>query len=476
MTTRNPIAKSDSIVIIGAGVFGLSTALELKKRGFQNITVLDRYQPPVADGSSVDISRVIRVEYADELYAKMAREALQGWTTQFKKHYFSSGFVMLASKSGNSYLESSKTINKSLGGELTEYSEASEVLKKYPSIPSNLEGLTASVNDKGGWADAEKSINQLSQECSLAGVSFITGPRGMVLSLRYSGKRVVGVNVAQGDPILASQVIIATGAWSNRLLSMGHASTASGQPVGFIQLTPEEAEPLRKMPVIINLSTGIFCFPPTPDTNILKIARHGYGFATRVPIEDSPRFVSSPKRDGNNAEASFLPEDADQGLRDGLRQLLPAFANSPWMDRRLCWYSDTPEGHFVVDYHPQADGLFVATGGAGQYVLCPVLTIVSFFANPWNTTAPSSSCPFWGGTSPTASRTRLLQRFAKSGGFACQTERRGWSSSVTGAAAVHHFELWLDMSRPSCRSRHAGSAGLIESDLDTNVATYSKPL
>ncbi|KAH7136808.1 FAD dependent oxidoreductase [Dactylonectria estremocensis] len=374
MTTRNPIAKSDSILIVGAGAFGLSTALELNKRGFKNITVLDRYQPPVVDSSSVDISRVIRVEYADELYAKMAREALAAWTTDFKTHYYSSGFVMLADKSGNAYLENTKTINKSLGGELIEYSEASQVLTKYPSIPSNLEGLTASVNEKGGWADAEKSINQLSQECSLAGVSFITGPRGRVLSLRHSGKRVIGVNVAQGDPILASQVIIATGAWSNRLLPMAHATSASGQPVGFIKLTPEEAEPLRKMPVIINLSTGIFCFPPTPDTNVLKVARHGYGFATQVPVEDSPRFVSSPKRDGNNAGASYLPDDADKALRDGLRQLLPAFANSPWMDRRLCWYSDTPEGDFIIDYHPQAEGLFVATGGAGHaFKFLPVL-------------------------------------------------------------------------------------------------------
>jgi sarcosine oxidase/L-pipecolate oxidase len=67
MTSRKPVAKNESIVIVGAGVFGLSTALELKNRGYQNVTVLDRYLPPVIDGSSVDISRVIRVEYADPL-------------------------------------------------------------------------------------------------------------------------------------------------------------------------------------------------------------------------------------------------------------------------------------------------------------------------------------------------------------------------------------------------------------------------
>lgn len=39
--------KSQKIVVIGAGVFGLSTALELAQQGFSNVTVLDRHPPPV---------------------------------------------------------------------------------------------------------------------------------------------------------------------------------------------------------------------------------------------------------------------------------------------------------------------------------------------------------------------------------------------------------------------------------------------
>lgn len=36
------------IVIIGAGVFGLTTALQLAKEGHKHITVLDRHTPPVS--------------------------------------------------------------------------------------------------------------------------------------------------------------------------------------------------------------------------------------------------------------------------------------------------------------------------------------------------------------------------------------------------------------------------------------------
>lgn len=426
MAHRTPPRKTEPILIVGAGVFGLSTALELKNRGYRDVTVVDRFLPPVVDGSSVDISRVIRVDYADPLYAKMAREAHHGWTTEYKDHYHSSGFVMLCDKSGSHYIDKAMEVTRATGGEkLDVYPEAKAVVDKYPSIPSNLDGHKAYVNEKGGWADAEASILQLSMKCSQAGVCFITGPRGTVVSIRRSrgngGGRVTGVDVAHGEPIFASLVILSTGAWSNRLLPLAHATTASAQPVGFIQLTEDEAEPLTDMPVIINLSTGIFCFPPTPKTKILKIARHGYGFATQVAVDEgsSSRMVSSPKRDSNNASNSYLTDDAEKGLRDGLRQLLPAFAHHAWMNRRFCWYSDTPNGDFIVDYHPEAEGLFLATAGAGQYVHLDLIHLWKWSSTMQSANislVASSSYQFWADISWTVLRIRPQIRFASSGG------------------------------------------------------------
>lgn len=44
--------KTDRIVIVGAGVFGLSTAYQLASEGYQTITILDRHVPPVYQASS----------------------------------------------------------------------------------------------------------------------------------------------------------------------------------------------------------------------------------------------------------------------------------------------------------------------------------------------------------------------------------------------------------------------------------------
>lgn len=47
ISPTNEMKKDCSIVVVGAGVFGLTTALELALQGYSNITVLDRHVPPV---------------------------------------------------------------------------------------------------------------------------------------------------------------------------------------------------------------------------------------------------------------------------------------------------------------------------------------------------------------------------------------------------------------------------------------------
>jgi sarcosine oxidase/L-pipecolate oxidase len=42
------VSSSDRIVIIGAGVFGLSLAHQLASEGNQNVIVMDRHVPPVS--------------------------------------------------------------------------------------------------------------------------------------------------------------------------------------------------------------------------------------------------------------------------------------------------------------------------------------------------------------------------------------------------------------------------------------------
>lgn len=52
------LTKEDPIVIIGAGVFGLSTALHLLQRGYTKVTILERAkEAPARDGAGYDLNK-----------------------------------------------------------------------------------------------------------------------------------------------------------------------------------------------------------------------------------------------------------------------------------------------------------------------------------------------------------------------------------------------------------------------------------
>lgn len=39
---RPSVTKHDPIIIVGAGIFGLSTAIHLAQRGYDNVTIFDK--------------------------------------------------------------------------------------------------------------------------------------------------------------------------------------------------------------------------------------------------------------------------------------------------------------------------------------------------------------------------------------------------------------------------------------------------
>jgi hypothetical protein len=67
------VSKSDSIAIIGAGAFGLSTALELSNQGYSNVTVFEKDgEIPSRWSAANDLNKIMRAEYEDEFYTDLA--------------------------------------------------------------------------------------------------------------------------------------------------------------------------------------------------------------------------------------------------------------------------------------------------------------------------------------------------------------------------------------------------------------------
>lgn len=67
-----PSAKERSVIIIGGGAFGLSTALHLSEAGYNDITILERdTQIPPRYSAANDLNKIVRAEYEDTFYTQL---------------------------------------------------------------------------------------------------------------------------------------------------------------------------------------------------------------------------------------------------------------------------------------------------------------------------------------------------------------------------------------------------------------------
>jgi len=370
-----------SILIIGSGVFGLSTALSLSRR-FQYsqtiITVLDRSLFPSSDGSSIDTSRIVRADYSSPAYASLAARAQTEWrkTGPGKLggdgRYLESGLVLVADtgRQGEEYVKSSwenvQNIMKQ-DGDLDEISElpSREAIKAAVGTDGGS-GDWGYINRRSGWADAEASMRWLRHTVESTGrVTFLHGEAERLLK---TSKKVHGAVLKDGRTIQADLVILATGAWTGKLVDLRGRATATGQVLAYVDLTAAEQARLEKMPVLINMSSGLFIIPPKD--RLLKVARHAYGYLNPVtiPDPDNPEetiTVSLPftTHDDPTLQA---PAEGLLACRQALRSMIPSLADRPFSRSRICWYTDTPNGDFLITYHPGFSGLFLATGGSGH--------------------------------------------------------------------------------------------------------------
>lgn len=394
--------RKSRIVVVGAGVFGLTTACQLASEGHQNITVLDRHVPPVGqpvtifitllqtfrhdktlssnkyqvpDGSSVDISRVIRFDYADKVYLQVAYDAYQKWSQspKYKGIFYGSPFVLTCepASAGQAYIEKTTTALTEQRMPWTKLPDVEAVRQHHPLLTGPLQkSFYGYSNHQAGWADAQKAIAQLRDECIGLGVSFVSGRAGTVTGFDVDTTfTITAARTLAGTRVDGDTFVIAAGAWTSGLIPTYNSTLSTGQVLGYIQLTSAELEMYSKLPIYIDFSTGWFVFPPHPETGLLKMAVHGWGY-TRSPGKEEQALLrpqpSTPPLRPTHQRKNFAPEDGEHRLREGLRAILPELADRPFSQVALCWYTDTPTGDFIMDYHPDYRNMFVAGGGSGQ--------------------------------------------------------------------------------------------------------------
>ena len=257
----------DSIIIIGGGTFGTSTAyhLGLQKKYYRKVTVLDRFPTvPPAEAAGTDINKVIRTEYPERLYTKLATEARDVWrdpTGLFAGLYHTSGWIIGATERSKPFVESSISSARDLGVEPVKPMSSDEVKQAWPAAfnGGELPGWKLYYSRNTAWVNAQEAMARMAREAIALGVEYVTGDAGHVTELLFdtnNGSTCVGVKCKDGSTFFADRIVLATGAAAAGLVDLEGQIEANGHTVGHIQLTPEEVEKYKNMPIVDHLEGG----------------------------------------------------------------------------------------------------------------------------------------------------------------------------------------------------------------------------
>jgi glycine/D-amino acid oxidase-like deaminating enzyme len=347
------------IAIVGAGINGVTTALELTRRGHETILV-DPGPLPHPLAASTDISKAVRAAYGpDEDYTELAERSIPNWrkwnVELGEELYHEVGFLFMRQRRmrpGDFEYESFQLLQRR--GHKVERIDSAQLGKRFPAW--NAERFCDGFLDhEAGYAESGRVVAALCERAS-NGVPLRVGK---VSQINQRGGGVSGIVLENGDRIPADTVVIATGAWTPYLLPFtANYFRATGQSVFHLRPKQPELFAAERFPVFGAdiTSTGYYGFPLNRD-GVVKVANHGPG---REMSPDSP-------------ERSVTAEDKES-LREFLAWSFPALSDAEIVNTRVCFYCDTHDGNFWIARDPERKGLVIAAGDCGHgFKFAPVL-------------------------------------------------------------------------------------------------------
>ncbi|EXJ86394.1 hypothetical protein A1O3_03345 [Capronia epimyces CBS 606.96] len=365
------------ILILGAGIFGTSTAyhLSLTHPSPSRVTVLDRAPVPSPEAASSDINKIVRADYSKAFYMDLAYEAMESWTSNqsLKPYFHHTGWVMLDEEDSDLAERIRRNFRESGRPDTSADITLEQVKSGWAGVLSGLETegyAKAYTNSSAGWADASAAVEAMTRDTIQAGVKYEVGD---ITELLSDGHRLSGVRTADGRTFSGEQVVLATGAWTPWLMaplekqlnipradSVQEQIQAAGVCVAAFKLSDEEAQHYSQMPVLIYGAKGEV-IPPNKD-GLLKFT-NANSFLNTSPHPTTDELISVPA-----ANQNAVPEALKQQSIEIIHQRIPQILANGRLpdDWRLCWDAISPDQNQLITRHPdpRLSNLYLATAGS----------------------------------------------------------------------------------------------------------------
>lgn len=235
-----------SAVIIGAGIFGVSTGVQLARRGIRVTIVNDG--PPANGASGRSLSWLNSARMRSEPYHRLRMAGIDRYRTLATRFpdvdwlRFEGGLTWDAEGEGNE-IAAAYRYETSIGYD-AQHVAASDIVRVTPGLDAAaVTGPGAIFNPGEGWVDLPVLIGQLLEEFAVLGGTLVTD-QGAAKVVVENG-RAVGVEMAVGKHFAADAVVLATGAAVPKMVAQAGQTIGDGTPIALLVQTKPLAHPLR---------------------------------------------------------------------------------------------------------------------------------------------------------------------------------------------------------------------------------------
>ena len=335
------------VAVLGLGAMGSAAAYHLARRGV-NVLGIDQFNPPHTSGSSHGETRVIREAYFEHpSYVPLVQRAYELWAELEEEAqeqlYLKTGGLMLGAPES--------TVVRGAIQSAREHHLAHEILdcaaikRRFPGL-NPADGMIGVLEPRAGIVYPEKCVAAFLRLAGVLGAELRTNEK--ILDWNASADKVT-IRTAQNEYI-ARTAIITAGAWLGEIVpEISRLLTVERQVLLWFAASDPALFAPDRFPIHLweyEADKMFYGFPEL--ANGVKVAFHHQGEST------SARAIN---RDITTADI--------ENMRGLLKQFLPA-ANGEFLRGTVCHYTNTTDGHFIVDRHPQTDRVFVASPCSGH--------------------------------------------------------------------------------------------------------------
>jgi sarcosine oxidase subunit beta len=339
---RAELPDHASVVVVGGGVMGLSTAYHLARAGVRDVVLLEKDE--LGSGSTSKAAGGVRAQFSDEVNIELGARSLRAFETfredlgqEIDLHQV--GYLFLLDRPEHvAAFEENVALQNALGVD-TRMIDVAEAQRLSPLV--RTDGLLAAAwSPRDGHCTPESVVLGYAGAARAAGATLVRGCA--VSGIEVSGDRVTGVVTARGT-VRTDTVVCCAGAWSRELGAMAGVTL----PV----------EPLRRQVLVTEPMPGLA--PDTPFTIDFSTSLyfHGEGRGLVLGMSDPDETVGF--RLGRSE--AWLPR-----LGEAIERRAPRIAEVGIAGGWAGLYEMTPDHNALIGEDREVSRFLYATGFSGH--------------------------------------------------------------------------------------------------------------